>query len=157
MQNVVKISCANIKCFQYVPFSFPESQLNGDVRGSGKLQEISFKTSNFQPSNAQMAARKSRFAKKYPKILPLLWGHLHMFKPFWMVENDQNFVANIYLCRKGKYWVLIFLSVCEASWRVGRRAMKFTPCILLGMYRKKLRKTKSSPGSPSLWILHLKY
>ena len=76
---------------------------------------------------------------------------------FWMVQNDPNFVPNIFLCKKKSNTGCIFSFVCETSWRAGRTTMKFTPCMLHVIYKKKCKKHKNCLGSPSLWILHLKY
>ena len=45
----------------------------------------------------------------------------------------------------------IFSFVCETSWRAGRITMQFSPCMLHVIYRKKPKKHKNYPGSPSLW------
>ena len=65
------------------------------------------------------------------------WSNL-----FWMVQNDPNFVPNIFLCQKSQILGVFFSFVCETLWRAGRRTMKFTPCMLHVMYRKNLKNTK---------------
>ena len=92
--------------------------------------------------------------QKMPKSKPLLlfliqfWSNL-----FWMVENYPNFVRNIFLCQKNQILGVFFSFVGEASWRAGQTTMKFAPCMLYVIYKKH----KNCLGSPSLWILHLKY
>ena len=65
------------------------------------------------------------------------WSNL-----FWMVENDPNFVRNIFLCQKNQILGVFFSFVGEASWRAGQTTMKFAPCMLYVIYKKNVKNTK---------------
>ena len=111
-------------------------------------------------NGASNEIKEIEVCKKCPKEKPYCAPIFDpiMFKPFLDDAILPKFCVKCFSLSNSHILGVFFGFVCEKSWGAGRGTIDEIHTMIASCHeQKKPRRHKNSPGSPSLWILHLKY